>query len=194
MNVNTITVEQDTAIAKVAELKALKKSQRTEEDERLLSVYDAVRKHNSRVLDITVAFKQTGLNELHQPRLAIAAGDWKTVHFWNWKRYGNGTFWDKSRNVRGHVGQIQLPSGTFPVFDNYDQLSLKSAVPYVPANVRPKYHLRNYHILFEVEKWEEYPVDPFLLKRVAGSLFIVLAEWELTELEASILGSMRSGN
>jgi hypothetical protein len=69
---------------------------------------------------------------------------------------------------------------------------LKSAVPHIPANLRPKFKLNNYHILFEVQNWEEYPVDPFLLKRVVGNLFIVIAEWELTELEASLLGSMRS--
>lgn len=41
---------------------------------------------------------------------------------------------------------------------------------------------------------EEMPVDPFLLKHIMGDTYAVIAEWELTELEASLLGSMRSGN
>jgi len=66
-------------------------------------------------------------------------------------------------------------------------------VPHIPPPIRPQIHLRNFHILFEVEKWNEYPVDPYLLRRIEGHLFVVVAEWELTALEAALLGSM-TGN
>jgi hypothetical protein len=180
--------------------------QRTEEDEHLLSVFKAVRKHNARVINIVDAFRQTGLNDKGQPKLGIARGNWKTVYFhqrrgitlsgpnaytinrWN---NGGGCFQDSPTfSQAAYAKTVTLPGGVFPDAA-LTRSSLKSAVPHVPANIRPEFHLRNYHILFEVENWETYPVDPFLLKRVVGNLFIVLAEWELTELEASLLGSMR---
>ena len=67
---------------------------------------------------------------------------------------------------------------------------LRTHVPHVPPDVRPRFKLSNYHILFEVKAWEEYNVDPFLLRRIAGHLYVVEAEWELTELEASLLKAL----
>jgi hypothetical protein len=191
MNVSTISVPRETAIQKINDIEALRPKQRTDEDDALLSVFKAVRKHNARVINIVDAFRQTGLNELGQPKLAIAQADWKDVHCSNKSHYrGYYSTAFSSRSVWRYVaGDIFLPKGTLSIKSSN---GLKSAVPHIPANLRPKYSLSNYHILFEVQKWEEYPVDPFLLKRVVGNLFIVIAEWELTELEASLLGSMRT--
>lgn len=211
MNVSTIAVPTETAIQKINDIEALKKSQRTDEDDALLSIFKAVRKHNARVINLVDAFRQTGLNEKGQPKLAIAQGDWKTVYFhsrrglsidsrkshtytihrWN---NGGGCFQDASSfNPAAYAKTVSLLGSIFP--DSFlTRGGLRSPVPHVPANVRPDFHLRNYHILFEVQNWEEYPVDPFLLKRVVGNLYIVIAEWELTEIEASLLGSMRAGN
>ena len=72
-------------------------------------------------------------------------------------------------------------------------------VPMVPAEVKGQLRgLRRslkwstYHILWEVERWYdrnpiEPPVDPYLLKHCGGSLYAVLAEWDLTELERSVM-------
>lgn len=67
----------------------------------------------------------------------------------------------------------------------------RAMVPLVPPALRPKAHLRNYHVLWEAE-WEyreppRPPGDPALLKRLSGDLFIVLAVWDLTELERAVL-------
>jgi hypothetical protein len=43
-------------------------------------------------------------------------------------------------------------------------------------------------------KWQAYPVDPFLMRRISGMLFIIQAEWELSQLEAELLASMMQGN
>jgi len=67
-------------------------------------------------------------------------------------------------------------------------------VPYIPPDVRPRFAPINYHILFEVKKWEAYPVDPFLMRRISGMLFIIEGEWELSPLEAELLASMIQGN
>lgn len=193
MNVATIAVPYGTAVQKINEIEALNTKQRTPEDDALLSVFKAVRKHNARVINISDAFRQTGMNAGNQPKLAIAQADWKDVFCWRaWEgsRGHRVAFFNDSRSYKT-AGKITFPENVFP----YQlQKTLKSPVPHIPANIRPKFHLRNYHILFEVKNWQEYPVDPFLLKRVVGDLYIVLEEWDLTELEASLLGSMRNGN
>ena len=77
--------------------------------------------------------------------------------------------------------------------------SKHTMVPLVPAQVKQQLRqsnrsmkLENYHVLWEVEEWYERrviepPIDPFLLKHIGGTLYAVLAEWDLTELERSVL-------
>lgn len=193
MNISTIAVEQETAIQKIKDIEGLKKSQRTPEDDALLSVFKAVRKHDARVINIVDAFRQTGMNAVNQPKLAIAQADWPDVFCWRSWEGGRGqrvAFFNTTSSYKS-AGKILVPENVFPYII---QKTLKSPVPHIPANIRPNFHLRNYHILFEVKNWQEYPVDPFLLKRVVGDLYIVLEEWDLTELEASILGSMRTAS
>jgi hypothetical protein len=48
--------------------------------------------------------------------------------------------------------------------------------------------------LFEVKECKAYPVDPFLMRRISGMLFIIEVEWELSPLEAELLTSMIQGN
>jgi hypothetical protein len=203
MDVSTITIEQDVAVQKVADIKALSKSQRTDEDDALLSLYSSIAKHNARVITLSSAFKQTGLNELGQPKLAIARGDWKRVRFsprgtyradrtstnsWRYL-YRSGQFSD-AEIPNDRAGTVYLRDRVFEEFELNNNLT--TIVPHVPANIRPKFHLRNYHILFEVEKWEiEMSVDPFLLKHIMGDTYAVIAEWDLTPLEAQLLGGMR---
>jgi hypothetical protein len=196
MNVDTITIPKETAITKVGELKSLKRSQLTEEDEKLLSLYTSISKHNARVISLRAAFRQAGLNDLNQPSVAVAQGDWKTVFFrpLGWTNSTGGEFWHRNLSWRRQnaAGVINIQSGTFqaPLATN----ALSTQVPYVPASVRPKYHLRNYHILFEVDAWtvEAMSIDPFLLKHINGDLYAVVAEWDLTPLEAMLVGSMRT--
>lgn len=204
MNLSTIQISKSEAMQKLVGYKGLNARQKTLEDTRLESLYNAV-KNGARVIDVSSAFKETPLNDKGQPKLAIARADWKRVYFhprcWvqlsldertiNSNSYlkGAGTFTDNPRfNDQGFQKSVSLPAGTFG--ENLKGNIIHSAVPHVPPNIRPPHHLRNYYILFEVENWETYPVDPFLLKRIHNNLFVVLAEWELTALEAALLGSM----
>lgn len=72
---------------------------------------------------------------------------------------------------------------------NSDGARWLARVPTVPPRFMPPHHLRNYHILWEAEWTGEVSIDPALLKRVAGDVFVVLATWDLTPLEAAVLRS-----
>lgn len=71
----------------------------------------------------------------------------------------------------------------------------RAIVPLIPAHLRPKHALDNYHILWEAEWSRVVPKDPFLLRRLGqGDLWLVVAMWDLTEVERAALQSRVSVN
>lgn len=187
MNIDTVTVSPAEAERKLSAARSLTDRQRIAEDQRWAQLYKALR-GGARVLNLHDAFRKTGVNDKGQPRLAIARADWPNV----WYHPTTGRIacvftpeaWHNERATRKN---IYLPLGVFG--DQEKKLTwnlLRSPVPYVPPDVRPQFALRNYHILFEVEQWNVYPHDPYLLRHVGGQLYIVLAEWDLTPLEVSL--------
>lgn len=201
MNVSTIVVPQEQAETKYAEYRKLPAAQKSESDYVLQKVWKAA-SAGSPIINVAEAFRETGLNEKGEPKLAIARASWSNV--WAHPGHGHPAYWtpgaigfscEEYFNEKAHVRDYATPRNTFPADRMTKANRLFSAVPHMPPDVRPKNNFDLYHILFEVDEWtEKYPVDPFLLRRIAGDLFVVVAEWELTELEASILGSIRTGN
>lgn len=202
MEVHTVSISRSDALQKVREYRNINSQLRTSEDDRLQKLYKAV-SNGARVINVAEAFRSTGLDTSGRPKLAIARGDWKTVRFhanaghssMYDHSHGGGKFSDGDQDERWRPTQDFVVEGVF----NQNDLrlgSVKSPVPHVPPGCRPRYsRLANFHILFEVEAWavDKYPRDPFLLRRIEGDLFVVEAEWELTELEAMLLGAMRGG-
>lgn len=66
-------------------------------------------------------------------------------------------------------------------------------VPLVPPNVARGRDLSRHFTLWEVEHWATERIqsgpdrDPYLLRRVATDLFVVVGEWALTALEQSVM-------
>jgi hypothetical protein len=72
----------------------------------------------------------------------------------------------------------------------------QTVVPPIPFHLRPNGDASKYFILWEVEKWEEWrpssaPGDPLLLERIAHPIYVVVAQWDLSDLEKRILESFR---
>jgi hypothetical protein len=87
---------------------------------------------------------------------------------------------------------VSPPKETFPKLLKYiEPKQMATAnVPIIPAKHLPKNKLDKYFILWEVKKWgriAEPKRDPLLLKRLTKNLFVVIASWNLTELESKIL-------
>ena len=190
MNITTILVSQEEALSKLDAYRAVKGRRRVAEDDRLQQVYAAISR-GARVLHLPSAFREAGLDAQQRPRLAIARADWPIVHCYRpWQLQSVGFSQHDRWNTRATATNISLPRNTFAWDGEPRWGHLRSQVPHIPPAVRPKLLARNYHILFEVQAWEEYPVDPFLLRHITGQLYIVEAEWELTHLEATLLGAM----
>lgn len=72
-----------------------------------------------------------------------------------------------------------------------DKMSGVAVVPQAPLHLRPKAEdMAKYHILWEAEWSPIPPRDPMLLRRVGiADLWIVVAHWDLTEIERAALAT-----
>lgn len=133
------------------------------------------------------------------PRLAIARADTPEC-FAALRTDGSALFscrggWDMHKAAFGL--KFDFPAGTFPPRaqkrgGGWDG-DLKAQVPPVPLHLRPKRGLANYHILWEAEWTRVPPVDPLLLRRIGKSdMWLVLAAWDLTEVERNVLAARMS--
>jgi len=183
-NVSTIVVPPEVAEQKIGEYKTLLKTQRRVEDIEMRRMYKAALKGKP-IIDVSAAWKSTGLKDGY-PRLALARAEWSECHFSKWQK----EFRDSDRFLRAREHRISIPGDSWD-WSLCSSRDAKTPVPFMPPSVRPKLFLSTYHILFEVEKWTEYPADPFLLKHITGWLFVVEAEWELTELERQLLSGLK---
>lgn len=176
------------------------------EDEILMKSYRALAR-GQRILNLDSVIASAGLDDKNWlPKLAVARADWKTCQIraeldssrdivgfmekyegfdWSRNRYrGNAVhitaskFKDASRlgwQARQNVGKQGISH-------------FQAAVPSIPAHLRPEDDLSKYHILWE-PVWElrQAPEDPLLLRHIAGNMYTVLAQWDLTPLEQAVL-------
>lgn len=70
----------------------------------------------------------------------------------------------------------------------------EALVPLIPLPHRPQHNLRNYWILWEAV-WQpaRAPRDPLLLRHLEGDLWLVLAAWDLTDVERAVIEQRVTG-
>lgn len=166
--------------------------------EDLKKVYRALSK-GYKVIDIFKAFEDTGMTEDGDPKLAIAQADKREVYFHK-RLGGGGVFSHDQSDWKTTVKDVELPGGIFSEWLmnepdkgrstwNIKKRTQGTNVPLIPAHLLPEGKLENYFILFEVDEWREIATvaDPYLLRRINANTFIVLAEWDVTEVEAIVM-------
>lgn len=150
------------------------------------------------VIRVIDSIKAAGVNEAKQPKLAICRADaadcWLEIG-----GDGSGVYsmdqWPKTRWRAGggllHWRRsVQMPAGTF----THQTRKIKATLPIIPIHLRPKRGLANYHVLWEAEWQPVPPRDPLLLRRVGRSdLWLVVAAWDLTEVERAVLATRMNG-
>lgn len=131
------------------------------------------------------------------PRLAVARASATKV--WTFGIDANGRCEMRTKRdvaVNNQYDRIIVPNGTFEAGTQdtvWTSPRIAAIVPNVPPALRPATALSNYHVLFEAE-WAldpEPPIDPALIKRLGGDLWVVVATWDLTELERAVLAGTR---
>lgn len=155
------------------------------------------------VIKALESVKAAGVNVEGLPKLALGRATAKVCFL---ERFANG------RAVMTTTPRTHRPakSNTFDwvedsfefaphTFDSYQwsggrsrhtRSNHQAQVPLVPIHLRPKRGLANYHILWEA-LWEPSPPrDPFLLRRIGNAdLWLVVAQWDLTEVERAALAT-----
>jgi hypothetical protein len=142
---------------------------------------------------------RAGVDEKGLPKLAIASATAKACFL---ERATNGTcLMASSENWRAKKNRFHwaeqafvFPPSTFPLSWDGKYRHIKSShtaqMPLIPVHLRPKRGLANYHVLWEAE-WQPIPPrDPYLLRRIGNAdLWLVVAHWDLTEVERAVLAT-----
>ncbi len=144
------------------------------------------------LINIDEAIRNGGFFEDGRPRLAIARADREFVRLQWRERQTQARFYCGPMRGREYPSlETSIDMGGPPAKAHWESFTM---IPLVPAEVRNKVRgdMSNFHILWEVSKWVDRhpkapPHDPYLLQHVGGSLYAVLAEWDLTDLERAVL-------
>lgn len=202
----TITMERADAEAKLAQYEAAARANpkaMRDLDHGIVQGYRVLAK-GGRLLDVNQAIAHAGLNRAGQPMLAIARAhversQWVPRGMWNSRggyRDGAGdyVYETEQQRRRGRITDDRtrwaLPAGTF---DNslMSKKDVQAFAPLIPLPLRPRTKLENYFLLWEANWHPAPPIDPYLLKPLAGSLMEIVAEWDVTPLElAAVRASM----
>jgi hypothetical protein len=171
----------------------LERTQMEKEDQMLLKAYRELARGN-RILDIDKTIDAAGLNKDRLPKLAVCRADaercWvntgqnPVVNFQS-KRYARSKHEFVSLKMPSKFAE--LDDNRWRQSNNYPALwNVTALVPTIPPTFRPE-NLADYHILWEAEWEKKAPVDPILLKHIDGRFYTVVAQWDLTPLERSVL-------
>lgn len=188
MNIQPITMDKKIAQEHFERYRALVRQRSDKEDVALMRGFKAL-SAGKQIIDAVEVMRSAGVDHLFRPKLAIIRADATECFFRN-DANGAGVFRMAQSDWRYATRRfINFPEKTFPaVLDSKLRWETwKSAVPSIPAQFRPRDAISNYHILWEPEWEAEPPRDPLLLKRIAKFTFVVLAHWDLTPLERSVL-------
>lgn len=194
MDLELITMSQGEARRLFLEYRNNLRDKHNEEDRAVMEGYRHLCR-GSALLDLRSAMRVGGQDAQHRPKMAITRADFK----WCWFEYTDngarfiGTNKESLSNwdIKSYgYNTVQVPGGILRAPDGWPargQARARALVPMIPPKFRPTAKLSNYHIMFEAEWRPVPPVDPFLLKHLGGTLYVVLAQWDLTPLEQAVL-------
>lgn len=201
------TMEKQEAALKVAEYQLAVKRSHGAADRMMLKAYKALADGRG-VINLHKAIEVGGVDpKTLEPRLAVMRADVPFCHLGRNGRsgvvYGAGQDIARSGRTKGFeaVRMCFRFNNVFPHLRSYTDVPNdfwwpgSAPVPPIPPALRPADALKNYVILWEVQKWERIaPIDPFLLKPIAGGLYAIVGHWDLTPIERMVFNAIIGGN
>lgn len=181
MKVETLKMDPDTA----RELWRKYQSHRAHQaphDAEIAAIYKRIAQGKT-VIRALESIRTAGLNEHGMPKLAIARAD-QTQCVLRTRGADSVVFECERWARRNQTKNIPLDWHAHGI-----QKDGQAFVPIIPVHLRPKRGLANYHILWEAEWTKRYPVDPYLLRRFGGDAWLVVAAWDLTDVERAVMSS-----
>jgi hypothetical protein len=157
-------------------------------DAEIAAIYKRIAQGKT-VIRAFASIAAAGVNAQGLPKLAIARADQPLCYLHHTDNTAvfspQRWFWHSDRTSRSKLLRVPWEGFTMP----RDKSTYEAQVPLIPVHLRPKRGLQNYHILWEAEWTKRYPVDPFLLRRFGGDAWLVVAAWDLTEVERAVMSS-----
>lgn len=186
MKVETLKMDPDTA----RELWRKYQSHRAHQaphDAEIAAIYKRIAQGKT-VIRALESIRAAGVGPDGLPRLAIARADVTDCYL---HHHSNAlTFGDRSlRGNSSKTRNIRVEWPAAPRQPEPRRWEYAATVPIIPIHLRPKRGLANYHILWEAEWTKRYPVDPYLLRRFGGDAWLVVAAWDLTDVERAVMSS-----
>lgn len=182
MDVGEITLSPDQVKKQVD----LWKGGLSTEEQLIARAYRAIQR-GRKLLDLSRAMRIAGCDDQGRPQLAISRADAHLVvcDMWDSERVTFESLigrWKQSTTQSSvRVSTRDLPG------HKRQQRRLQAAVPIIPTKYRPsRSQLNRFWILFDAT-WTEVAKDPFLLMPLGGTLYVIMADWDLTPVERAVL-------
>ncbi len=144
-----------------------------------------------KIINVAEVISQAGVDAAGLPHLALCRADARTCAV---RCFPDGRvtyamddtgFWTRAQMNR----RRRFTTPILPPFPGFAVRNGVAIVPTVPPWARPHQGgLHRYFTLWEATWRPVAPKDPALLRWLGGSLYVVLAIWELTPLEQAALG------
>lgn len=193
MNAGQLTMTKAEAHERLQHYRRALHDRANEEYEVAAAAYDALAK-GTPIIELVHAFTLAPLDEKGRPKMAIARADEKQVKIWS----GNGVRDFEPAPAR-HVSAQRVRTRRIPdprsSWRHPDGFAL---VPLVPPAILGNRNPAKHWILWEVEQWADQRLDaapdrdPLLLRQIRGSLYAVVGQWDLTEVERMVMASRRT--
>jgi hypothetical protein len=167
----------------------IEKSRMELEDQELLKAYRALLRAGARLINLPTVINKGGLTDKEKlPALACVRADSKTCYFScsspRFQAEGTQAKWSE-RDVEIRKWPTGITDLEWRKRSQYP-ITARALVPQVPPHLRPE-NLKDYFILWEAEWKAVAPVDPILLSRVNKDMYVIIAQWNLSELEQRLL-------
>lgn len=178
MQTARIVVDQELARERLQQYRNAK-APKTEKDIAIMRAYRQIAQGKI-IIQAYESIRRAGLNDEALPKLAMCRANEKKIicDVWNdrvtFKPEGYYRGWSRVTSIEWQ----QTP--------RRDHKRGMAIVPLVPLPQRPKAALSGYHILWEAD-WHKVPVDPMLLRKLSGDLWLVVAAWDLTDVERAVI-------
>lgn len=180
MDVSELRIDKDEARALWRKYRE-HRSYHTAQDAEIEKVYKRLAQGKT-VIRAFDSIHKAGLGADGLPRLAIARADEREIYFTS--RSEAGEF---SPSRWGRVARTRKLTVPWPEMTPANKDG-KAIVPLIPVHLRPRRGIAQYHILWEAN-WTAVPKDPYLIRRFTGDAWLVVAAWDLTEVERAAMST-----
>jgi len=152
----------------------------TKNDEAIAAIYKRIAA-GKLIIRALASITAAGLGSDGLPKLALMRADQTKVRCSMWNNAVKFHSPDRS-NSKDRNFEVPMPGASSQTRDRI------ADVPLIPVHLRPRKAIEKYHVLWEAD-WDQYPVDPYLLRRFGADAWVVVAAWDLTPVERAVMST-----